>query len=288
MKNKIAALMSAIIILGSLTTNAQLENVLASPDSTVVLDKVYAGILGATNYDCGNDTTTVYVGFRAGVAAHWDIGKKLTVKTFAAGEYDFVSATSFGLHAIWLQYRPGKKWAIETGKGPTLAAQQHRPHPASAGGQFETWTQAQLPGVAYTLNLKFIPSDKMLFGAGMSVRDNMPEYQVTGTYKRLALTGYYQAATNTACAAMTYDGKWLYSTSFVKTDAIGNFSSLTLSSKQQLYFYTVLGYDTKNKTMVMCANGFYKSFSTKYVKGSLALGYNTVNQQISAYTLISL
>lgn len=276
------------MIVFTVTSYAQISGVAATSDSTVVIDKVYAGTLAGSAYLCGKDTSTAFASFRFGASALWHMGTKLTLKTFAVGEYEAVTGSSFGIHAMWLQYRPLKKIAIEAGKGSTLVAQQHRPFPVSQYGQFETWTQARLPGVGYTCNLKYIPNAKTLFGAGISVRDNMSEYQVTTTIRRIQLSGYYQTATNVTCGAITYSGKSLFNTAFVKTDAIGDFSSLLISRKRSVYLFTDFGYDRKTSTIVRWGSGFSKTFSMKYVKGILALAYTYENNGASLYTLISL
>ncbi len=289
MKQRIIALACVIAMtLLTVTTQAQLLNVARTADSSVVIDKLYAGMLANTSYLLDKDTTTVSTAFRVGVAAHWDIGKKLTIKSFTAGEHDFIAGSSFGLHALWMQYRPTAHWAIEAGRGPTVAAQQHRPHPVSQSGQFETWTEAQLPGIAYTVNLKYIPNANSLIAGGFSLRDNMPEYQITGTVKRISLTGYYQSVSNTACAAITYNGKRFYNTSFVKSDGIGTFSSLAINHDQTLYLFTDFGYNTKTNSIVRWGTGIFSSYKMGYMKAVFALSYNHEIKGITGYLFVSL
>lgn len=286
--NKIIIALMSVIILGSFTSHAQLINVAATADSTVVVDKVYAGMLAATSYLCDKDTTKVSTAFRVGAAAHWDIGKKLTLKSFTASEHEFVSSSSFGMDALWMQYRPTNKWAVEVGRGPTLAAQQHRPHPVSQSGQFETWTQAQLSGIAYSVNLKYMPSADLLFGGGLSLSDNMPEYQVTANYKLWLVTGFHQSATNTSGIALTYNGTRFYNTSFVKSDAVGSFSSWQISAKRPFYLFTDFGYSTTSHSIVRWGSGAFASFTMGKVKSIFAIAYNHEVKGITGYLFVSL
>ncbi len=62
-------LLAVILLLVMPTAEAQIENIRLVDDSTLVLDRVYAGMLGANNFSIDSVYRTGFVGFRVGASA---------------------------------------------------------------------------------------------------------------------------------------------------------------------------------------------------------------------------
>lgn len=270
----VAAFVIASVLLTAIKGYAQIENVIAATDSSVILEKVYAGMLGATAYNPEKkDTLSKTLSFRVGVAAHYKINDRLLLRGFSVWDIDVLTNARLGINTLWFEYKPSKRWVIELGNAPTIVAQQHRPHPVTMFGHFETSTAARLPGSAPTVNVKFAPTEKLLLGGGISLRNSMPEYQLTSTVGRVQVTGYYQVFDTTIGASVTYTSDRLGNT-FVYKDqkAIADFIYYQISKRKSLTVYTDFGYETPTKTIVRLETGILKIFKGKYAQGLMGFG----------------
>ena len=98
---------------------SQIENIICTDDSTLVIDNIYAGILSSVNFSAEDLTSTSSYDFRVGAMATWHITKWADVKTY--GMYDrnnggdgMVNSFSINLHK--------NRWDVEFGKMSTTAS----------------------------------------------------------------------------------------------------------------------------------------------------------------------
>lgn len=311
MKKRIIAL-ACVIAVGSFIvptkTFAQLENIATSADSAITVEKVYAGILAGSSYNYEKDTFTRFVSFRVGVAGRWDISKKCTLKAFSAWDIEAVSKASTTFNAFWLQYRPTKTLLLEAGVGPTFTASQHRPSPVSRAGHFEPGTPARLPGVAPTINLRFNPSDRLMFGGGISLRNSMPEYQLSTAIGRFKATVYQQMYNSLTGFTISYaDTAGRFGNTFVyynHTDTTTESTAIPINvtkkvvanfvyykiKKINLMFYTDFGLlmTPRNRKVVRWESGILRPFKMKYVGGLFGLGYAYEQKSINGYLFVTL
>jgi hypothetical protein len=275
------------------TANAQLQNVAANSDSTIIVNSVYAGMLATTGYDTQEKKQSTNTSFRIGASLSWKINPKLYLRSWAIMDVaTYPSSTNvYTLQAFWLQYKPTEKWQLEVGQLGTLAAQQHRPLPASNSGQFETWTQSKFPGLAPTINIKYLPGNGTMFAVGLSNRASQPEYQISMTKGQWQASGFYQDATKSFGAGFTYissNGMYKNTGLWKQGNVLANITNIFLDRKKTVLFYNDLGYSLHTSHVIRWEPGILKVFSMKYVKGLIGIGYQHEVKNINAYLYITL
>jgi hypothetical protein len=294
MKKMIMAVASLIAMI--FTAQAQLENVAVSKDSSLVVTSVYMGMLATTSYLTDRNKETVSNNFRAGGSVAWKASRTLQLKSW--GIFDVTVShdtstklSSYSLHAFWLQWQPSAKWQFQAGKGATLSAQQYRPLPASNQGQFETWTQAQFPGLAPVINIKYMPRKSMMFAAGVSSNQNQPEYQVAATFGQFKLSGFYQDASKRLGGGVGYASKnSMFSTIALwkQKQLLANITIITLNKAKGIVFFNDFGYDPSNEKVQRWEIGILKSFNLKPCKGLFSVSWQQERKALNAYFYLTL
>lgn len=285
-KNMKRSLKIAMIILCSVTVFGQIENIKMTSDSSVVLDKVYVGGLGMTSFSTDSIHTSNYGDLRIGAIMHWDMTKWLTFNSYYM--YQIGKDQSWGLNQFSLKIAPGKKWSLQMGHMGTLSTQQ-RPHPVSAGGQFETWTEAQIPGSGFGVKTNYSPSKDLSFGIGVVARQQQPEYHGNISFKSLTFSGYYGVHDQKAGAALSYTGDNVWTTLVWKQDnVVANVFGCKISSKHNILLYTDMGYDLENEKFVRGEWGIYKVATMEHCSILPCLGYNYESRSIKGYLFIYL
>ncbi|MBP6910531.1 hypothetical protein KBC03_02935 [Patescibacteria group bacterium] len=280
------------MLLFTAKTNAQMLNVAATPDSSFVVDKVYAGALATSRYLHDSNESKQFDKFasvRVGASVVWKVSPKFALRSLVAAEYEVVGKTSLSFQAFWLQYQPHKKWLTEIGIGPTLTAGLHRPHPVTHWGQFEPFTKAQFPGVAPRAQIKYLPSGTTMIGAGVGIRQGMPEYQLAANIGSFQLSAFHQECTRTTGLGLGYaKGRWTSTSIWKSDDLIANISSFMLHRKQQLMLYTDFGYSLPKKDVIRFEAGLIKLVQAGYIKSIIGMGYSYEAKAIKAYLFVSL
>lgn len=134
-----------------------------------------------------------------------------------------------------------------------------------------------------------MPNNNLLFGGGVAVRDNKPEYHGKVKVKKFTLSGYYRESENNGGMALTYAGEKIYNTCVWKNEEIiSNIFVWELFSKKNISFYADMGYDFLQKNLVRGDWGFLKNFSSKYAKGLLGLGYQHETNTVNGYIFVHL
>ncbi len=254
-----------------------------------MIDKVYAGVLSGALYQPETKQFNNFMYTRVGAAIHWKMSKKLTYYSWTFAEYETISQVSYGLATAYVQYVPHRKWIVNAGFSPTLTALQHRPHPASHFGQFEPSTKGRFPGAAPGVMVRYLPTENSMIGGGLSLRQNMPEYQLSGTVKNFRISGFYQVKTQTTGIGFDYKNERFSTTVLWKSnDAIANLNTFMIHRKQHLLLYSDFGYSLPNKCVVRLEGGILKLVQAKYLKALFGIGYAYETKSVKSYLLISL
>jgi len=281
MKTKINILIISLV--STLAVNAQIENI--KIDSTIVIDKIYAGSLSGTAFSTDSLCSSGFVGIRFGAMATYKPASWIAVKSWAMMQID-PKANPWTLQQFWVKLTPIQKFSLEVGSTATLATEL-RPHPVSDGGQFETWAQGQIPGGSLTTKLKYQATSDLELGTGIAVRDNKAEYSGRIAYKKVKLVTWYTQSTNKVGIAMTGDFD-KFSTTLVwkKNQTIADLFVLTLNKKEKISFFSDMGYDINKKDLVRGEWGVLKGFEYQWIKGLFALSYCNDNKSVAGYLFI--
>ncbi len=268
------------------TSYAQLENIKMTSDSSLVVEKVYGGMLGISKFSTDSIHVSNYGNVRFGAAIHWNITKWLMLN--ACSMYQLETDQSWGLNQFFLKIAPCKRWSLQIGQMATLSSQQ-RPHPVSAGGQFETWTESQIPGSGLGAKTTYAPNDNLSFGLGVVARRQYPEYHANISYKKLTVSGYYGVQDEKTGMALSYKGTNVWTTFVWKQDkVVANMFGCKISKKHNILVYTDMGYNLETKKWVRGEWGIYKVFTSKHFSVLPCLGYNYENRAIKGYLFIHL
>lgn len=275
--------MMAIICLAMTETKAQIEHIKMTSDSSVVLDKIYIGTLGMTSFSTDSVYVSNYGNVRMGATFHWDMTEWLTLNSYYMHQYE--TDQSWGLNQFSLKIAPCKRWSFQIGHMGTLSTQQ-RPHPVSAGGQFETWTEAQIPGGGLGAKTTYSPVKNLSLGIGVVARGHQPEYHANISFKKLTLSGYYGRDQKVG-AALSYTGSKAWTTLVWKQDkVIADRFGCKLSKKHNICLYSDFGYDFEQQKITRGEAGIYKIFIGKHWSVLPVLGYNYQERAIRGYLFV--
>ena len=280
---KITMIIAVIICASNLF--AQITNIKVSDKITV--DKVYTGIYSNTGFSLDSLRTSSSNSVRFGAMVTYKPIKWLSVKYGAITQVE-PKLTPWSIQQFWLKFDFSPKLSLETGNMATLETEQ-RPHPATADGQFETSSEASIPGMAMNAKLKYQINKDLQFAAGIAQRNDMPEYSGRIIYKTFQLSGWYSECSQKLGSAFTADF-WRIHTNFVyiQDQLFANNSTIILSKREEVSFYNDIIYDIFAKKLSWCEVGVFKSFNSKFCQGLLGMGYVNENNSITAHFLLSL
>lgn len=273
-----------ILLLVLPVAKAQIENIRLVDDSTLVLDRVYAGVLGANNFSIDSIYRTGFVGFRVGASAKLRVTKAVSVVSFIAE--DITSAgNSIGGTGFFVRVQPDTSFYMAIGHGPQVSTFLQRPHPATAGGQFETFTHRAIPGPGPGVRLvKTIKKTSLL--AGVVMINGAPEYQLGISHAGLQAS-VWQQGDSLWGTAVTYESDRMKTILVVRDDLVANVVTYNLPNKYILYVDA--GMTTDNYTVVRAEAGVLRTFQAKsYIKGLLGLGYSYELRSVRGYIFVTL
>jgi hypothetical protein len=277
--------LTAILSMTPTMMSAQHTDIRIDDDSSLVIEKVYAGLLSGPSYDLRSGSVSSLIDLRVGAAARFDVTKKLAVRSFGFAGYDVTSGTGFGNTAFWAEYTPSTYWKIIVGHGPSLTATNHRPHPCTLDGQFEFFATAQLPGVMTNATIIYKPR-YTTYAASVGIYQQQLALMCGIAGKRWSGTGYYLRDKNQIGGALTYNGKKLQTTLSYTHNDILSLAVLHDCGKHYV-IYGSEGYEHTTHSMVTISNGVGRTWSGKY-NGLFALGYEVADHQIKSYLMVTL
>jgi hypothetical protein len=175
---------------------------------------------------------------------------------------------------------------------------EQRPYPVSGNGQFETYTEAQIPGGSANVKVKYQFTPDFQLASGIALRKGLPEYSGRITYKGIQLSGWYAEWSKEIGSALTVSQGPVYTVLVYKQDesvpgvtqqTVANIFTLTLSKKIELSFYNDLGFKLhQDHPLDRGETGLLKGFSSKYLNGLIGLGYDYHKRWIVGYLYIHL
>jgi hypothetical protein len=261
---------------------AQIENIRMASDSSVVIDKVYVGMLSGTAFNTKTLKTTSFVTARFGAMASWHMTKHVSVRSFGMLETDLTRP--WGIQQFYVHVAPTKHWSLTFGQMATPSTEQ-RPHPVSSGGQFETSTQAKIPGGAPGIKIKY--TGAITVGAGLAVRNGSAEYHAMCAKGAHTFSGYYRTSDKQKGFAYTYDGTKLYSVIvYIPRALLG--TTTVLRFKNDVAVFADVGYGLDQSKLTRMEGGCIKRFKSKWVKGLFSLTYDYKTTCVNGYVFIHL
>lgn len=291
MKNSVFVFLM-IAAMGFSTQSFGQINSLYNGDSSIVAS-VYGGLLSSVNFSTDSLSAISAYDLRVGATADWNIADWATIKTFAT--YDRADGEECALNAFSLKLYKNN-WDLEFGHTGTTAS-EIRPLPPTAAGHFETWTEAQMPGLAINAKVGY----KTSFGkikVGVAARDRNPEYsfhlstKVKGNPFDIVGVLGGEKESNYLVGA-TYKSKNTYNViafkqcfnpeTLIDEQITGYFLNYNLSEKGKLDLYLDAGYNLTAEEIPRLEAGFIKNFESKLIKGLIAIGYS---DEIKAYLVI--
>ncbi|MCX6824965.1 MAG: hypothetical protein NTY80_01960 [candidate division SR1 bacterium] len=273
-------IMTIACIASTILGFAQIENINASKDSSVTVTKLYGGILSGTSFNVDSMHTTNFVNIQLGAEAIWKVNKYIAVKAMESFHSDINSQ----LTHFYLRITPSKLLTIQVGQMATLSTEQ-RPHPVTAAGQFETFSEAQIPGAAPGIKMNVNPTSDISIGLGAAVRKRDAEYHANFKFKKFVMSGYYSMNSQKGGAQASWNGKKVYDTFVWKQDeVVANILCINIfPDKLNLTLYGDFGYDLKKNEVVRSEDGILKNFKFKQVKGLYGVGYQHEKKAVNVY-----
>ena len=265
----------------------QITNIYITKDSSIVIDRVYAGMLSGTEFSVDSLSASSFVNLRFGAMVTYKPAKWIAFRTWGMYQAE-TNNKSWKMQQFWTKITPTKKLSIEVGSMATLITEQ-RPHPVSGNGQFETFTEAQIPGMALNAKVKYDVTSTFQLAGGIALRNKLPEYSGRITYKRLQVSGFYSEYNKKFGTALTLDLPRVYNTFVWKQDQmLSNILVVHIVPKKGISLYSDNGYDLSAKKLVRSETGVLKTFESKWINGLLGLGYNYEHRTVNGYLFIHL
>jgi hypothetical protein len=284
-KNMKKIILTTIILLVVFVSQAQITDI--KIDSTITIDRIYVGSLSGTLFSTDSLHASGFTNIRFGVMGTYKPTSWISFSGWGMLQADN-SGNFLSSQPVWMTLNPTKKLTLQLGSMPTLPTEQ-RPHAVSPGEQFETWTESQIPGIAPGVKLKYDFTSNFQFATGIAVRGNMPEYSARLTYNKFQVSGWYSTVDSTSGVAATVDFKKVYSTMVYKPNqTVANKLVVTVSKKNNLSFYSDMGYNFQEKKLVRGEWGLLKGFKGDWLKGLWGIGYRHEAKAIVPYLFVHL
>ncbi|NOZ44067.1 MAG: hypothetical protein GXP45_02825 [bacterium] len=241
--------------------------------------KPYAGILSGTAFSVDSLSTGGFTSFRLGAIGVYNPTKWLGFTARTTYEVGVFHEESFNL-----DIKPIGSLYMRIGYMATLTCFQ-RPDIVSASGQFETWTESQIPGGALGGDLRYL-FDNGDLGVGIYDRNGL-EYQARISYNKFTLSGSYNTESLHWSAQASWAGDLLYTVFVVQDSVVANISIFNI---KKFSLYNDVGYYYNSHNLPRWEFGLLRNFShEKYpLAGLFGLGYAHEQRAIMAYLFIHL
>ncbi|MFA6397961.1 MAG: hypothetical protein WDK96_03930 [Candidatus Paceibacterota bacterium] len=272
--------------------NAQIENIKCGGDSTLVLRRVYAGMLSGTMLKTEEiGTIDKFANIRVGAQAIWQPNKVFGVVLMTLAQTDFVNKPLV-MNQCHIIVTPKKWMKIQIGNMATPSSEQ-RPYSVTADSQFEVNAQTIIPGMAPNAKVVFMPTKNSYFGGGIAYRYSKPEYHVQAGFGIFQWSGYYSNYLNKVGTSLTVSKGRVYNITSYKQDVeLANFIGITIFKKSDIQFFADLSWNFEKDDLTRGEIGFLKNFSATLgkleIKGLIALSYCDEGKSVNPYLFIHL
>ncbi len=278
-------ILTTIILLVIFVSQAQISNI--KIDSTITIDRIYVGSLSGTMFSTDSIHTTCFTNIRLGVMGTYKLASWISFSGWGMLQADN-SGNFLSSQPVWMTLNPTKKLTFQVGSMPTLPTEQ-RPHAVSHEGQFETWTESQIPGIAPGAKLKYDFTPDLQLAGGVAVSGNMPEYSARLSYKGIKLYSWYSTLDSISGMAINIKFDRIESVLVYKHDQVlANKLVVKCWENQNISFYSDMGYDFQKKDLVRGEWGLLKGFKGDWLKGLWGIGYRHEAKAIVPYIFIHL
>lgn len=265
---------------------AQINNVVAASDSSVILSNIYVGLLNSVAV--GSDLKAQpSSSLRVGSDMFWQMSPWAKVKSRIIycridGDDMLISFFSLKLHSA------GEKTGLEFGYMPTLSTEM-MPHPLTPGGQFMSWTEWQMTGPAVGAKSTFKTSVGS-FGLGIAKRNDKPEYHLKWQKGALAASACSGMNGKYFQSALFFEPDYIYTVTVFRHDYRGdllaNYTSIPIG--HQLAVCVDAGYYFGQPKPEKLELGVIKNFSTSLLKGIFYFYYTQENHCLNASLLLNI
>ncbi len=282
---KLLVIVSLVII--SFASSAQITGIVITKDSSIVIDRIYAGSLSGTMFHTDSIYTDGFTGVRFGAMATYKPLDWLSFSSWAMVQIDG-GASPWSLQQFYTTISPSKKLTLQIGSMASLPTEQ-RPHPVSGNGQFETWSESQIPGGGLGAKVRYQFNTDFQLAGGVVVCKGLPEYSGKITYKKLQVSGWYSEYNNKFGTALTLDLPKVYNTFVWKQNqVVSNLLVVHIVSSKGISLYSDNGYHLTTKKLVRSETGAMKTFKTNWIKGLFSIGYNYKKRTVNGYLFVHL
>lgn len=274
-----------VIIAISISSFAQITDIKVSDEVTI--DRIYAGSLSGTMFHTDSLYSTGFTGVRFGAMATYKPAKWVSFGSWALVQLDGGS-DPWSLQQYWMTLNPTSKLSLTIGSMASIPTEM-RPHPVSGPGQFETWSQSQIPVGGLGIKAKYQFTKEFELASGVVFRADKPEYSARLTYKKFQLSGWYSTLDSTSGVAVSLTHGRLFSTFVYKPDqTIADVIVFKVSKKHNVSLYSDMGYSFVEKDLVRGEWGLMKQFDSKWIDGLFGLGYRHETKSIAGYLFVHL
>ena len=283
MKNCKRIITFTIILLFSniITVEAQLENILLSPNT--VINKVYFGL--RSDIKALTDSSTVPIlpmgNVRIGLLVNHTFNKKIAIESQAALQFGN-NTNTISIPAFEFIYKLNSSFHIRAGHlvTPTTTT---RPNPITWQSQVETYTQSRIIGSKPGLMLRYTISPNWFVATALHYQNNHWATHLRIDYKTHRLAGYFQTDSTYFISFKSsfhkfesninfnkFDNELASSLFFNFNDQFTVYADFNRKFKVQQTDVLTLGlrsYFKANKLPIAGFFGVYYDFIQKYVAG---------------------
>lgn len=267
----------------NLAAFAQIKNLVANDDSSLIVNNVYVGLLNASAFDSDLNVEHSY-DFRIGGNLTWQLSswmkaKALVVYDRANGEDKNINFFSLKLHSR------NEKMGLEFGRMPTLSTEM-MPIPLSPGGHFSTWAESQIIGPAIGAKTTFKIKESLL-GLGIARRGDKPEYHLKLESGVISSAASYSAATQMFESVFSFKPDYVYSVSVFQnvgsSNLLANYTSVPIGHNLEVCLDA--GYCFEEQRFRKLEFGVIKTFQANWLKGLLYICYTQEDKRLNAFLL---
>lgn len=241
----------------------------------------YAGVLSGTAFSVDSLHAGGFTNVRIGAMGNYSPTKWLGFTTRALYQSD--GNGSFHGATFNVDLKPVESLHFRVGSQASLSCLQ-RPDPISGAGQFETWTESQIPGPALGADLRWSFENGDI-GAGVYNRDGL-EYQGRVSYKNITVSGSYNESGHWSTQA-SWASDAVYTALVVQDTVVANILVVNIGS---FSIYNDIGYYHKSETLPRWECGLLYNFAhEKYpASGLFGLGYAHESKAVMGYLFLHL
>lgn len=244
-------------------------------ETPLVTPYVYAGSLWTFSSE---EKATVNTRLGAGASLH--LNENWRLDGWSMYEWDNRNwSNRLGLNSFSIVYQAGDT-RLDMGKVATVTTFLHRPHPISAGGQFETKPQAYMLGGAYGIRIQ--KGSLLLSVTDDGVSGDKGAEVNLGVNKRGVKASIWYNQMQAGLAVSTSHGR-IETVNVWSQGVVANTLMINLT---KCTFFSDVGYDIKEEEWIKSELGLFHEFELGHLKCVPAASVELVNKECILYLWI--